>query len=300
MQTLKRVMLLGLALSGPLPATAGVVNSVDIGIGTDDNISAAPDTRVRRADQLLQLGLGSTLNTAVGPGLGLRLAGRLDGRLHRRYEGLNHAAASLEGALLLRPGRDFHTPTLGAALGIGFQQFNSRLRDGQHAQVRLFVREALTTRLAARASVFALWRGTSGLAFDSSPKGGDLALDWQATQALAVTLAYRYQYGEVSSTALRGVARTEQFSSGYSLAETPSPGVARVLDRVLTVEPDDAFPGLLAVSFPAQTHIGNVALSYALTPRVSLDAQLRYVESDSNFDSQYHHWTTLSGLTARF
>ena len=264
----------------PLHAQAARwVTLADIGIGSDDNIQAARDGLAQRDAQWLQAGVSTSFSEALDEGLSLRLQARLDGRLHAEIEGLNELSGGVDGQLLLRPGRGFYAPTMAVSMGIGSSQFQSGLRDAQEARAKLTVREALTTRLSTRGSLFTLWRGSSSQAFDTHIKGGELALDWQAGPALLLTLGYQYRDGRVVSIGMPGAA-------------------ARA--NAAAIEADDVFAGQSAFSFDAQTHIGLVSASYALTPRLSLDAALRYVESDTGFNSRYHRWMSLTGLVLRF
>ncbi len=264
----------------PLQAGAGPLTRLaDIAIGTDDNISAAADTRPRATEQFLQAGLGLTFSEPIAPGMTLRLLGRADGRLHARYEGLNEIAGSAEGQLVLRSGNGFYSPTLGASAGIGVSEFNSALRDLQESRLRLFARQTLTTRLMLRGSVFALWREADSKVFDAEIHGAETALDWQASPQLTLTLGYQYRDGEVVSSSVPGA-------------------LARA--NAIALVADDVFAEQTALSFEAQTHIGTVTANYALTSQLALDVQLRYIESDPRFDARYHRWTTLSGLLLRF
>ncbi|MES2683371.1 MAG: hypothetical protein V4650_07585 [Pseudomonadota bacterium] len=268
-----------LALLPQAARAAPVVTLADIAIGNDDNIVSARDGLPRSTEQFLHGGIAAAFSTPLDAGLSLRLQARLDGRLHARYEGLNELDAGLEGQLLLRPGSGFYTPTLGLAMHIGSQQFQSDLRDSLESQLRLTLREAITTRISLRGELFTSWRGSESTVFDSHLKGGELALDWLAAPALTLTLGYQYQAGDVVSIGRPGAS-------------------ARANARALQM--DDVFEGLTALRFDAQTHIGLVAASYALTPALAIDVQCRYVESDSGFDTRYHRWITSSGLVARF
>lgn len=265
-----------------LPASglaASVMRTLDAGIGTDDNILSARDGLPHQVEQNLQLGATVALNQPLASGLSLRLQARVDGRLHARYEGLNALDAGADGQLLLRPGSGFYTPTLGVSMGIGTSQFQSRLRDAKEARLRVLVREPLSTRVLARAAAFTLWRGSDGQVFDTTIHGAEAALDWQAAPLLTLMLGYQYRGGKVASTG------------------TPSP---LLLGNAAAAQADDAFAGLTAVSFAAQTHTGFIGVSYALSPTLSVDTQLRYVESDPHFDARYHRWLSLTGLVARF
>ncbi len=277
MQALRSLWMLSLL---PCSAWAGsLVTTADIGIGSDDNIQAARNGLPRTAEQFVQIGIATALSEPLDNGFSLRVQARLDGRAHARYQGLNELTGGIDGQLLLRPGRSFYTPTLGLSMGIGTSQFQSDLRDAQEARLGLLVREALTTRLLARSRLFAVWRGSDSQTFDSTVKGGELALDWQATTPLTLTLAYQYRDGTVVSIGVPG---------------------ASALANASAVEPDDVFAGQSAFSFPAQTHIGLAGANYALTPSLSVDTQLRYIESDTRFGTRYHRWTTITGLIARF
>lgn len=263
----------------PLAAGAATVTLADIGLVTDDNITAARNGSPRRQEQALQLGIAQVLSAAVDRGISLRLVARADGRFYRQQQGLNELGAGLDGQLLLRPGSGFHTPTVGFGLGIGTQQFASRLRDAQEARGRVFVQQALTTRLAARGVLAAVWRGSNSQAFDADWRSAELSLDWQAQDRLRLSLGYQYRDGTVVSVG--------------------TPGAAAVASAE-GLQADDVFTGLTAFSFDAQTHIGSLTLGYALSPAVTLETQLRYVESDTDFATRYHRWNTISGLVLRF
>lgn len=259
--------------------TAGQALTAELSIGTDDNLLSNRDGTPQLTEQFLQTGLGLSAATALAPGLSARGLARLDSRLHARYEGLNDLGASAEGQLLYRPGTGFSTPTLGLSLGVGVQEFESRLRDARESRLKLFARQNLTTRVVARGGLFASWRGTQSRAFDATQRGAELALDWQAAPRLNAGLGYQYRRGEVTSVGTAG-------------------GAARA--NAVALEPDDVFAGRMAFSFPAQTHIGTLSLNYALSARLALDGQLRYVESDTDFDTRYSRWIALTGLLYRF
>lgn len=268
-----------LLLALPLSAVAGAVTLADIGLVTDDNITAAREGGDRSSEQAVQIGLAQVITAAVDRGIALRLIARADGRFHARYQGLNEGTAGLDGQLLLRPGSRFHIPTLGFSMGIGTSQFASRLRDSNEARGRVFLQQALTTRLAARGALFVVWRGSDSEAFDADWRGAEVALDWQARERLRLSLGYQYRDGTVTSVGLPGAAAVAN---------------ARGL------QPDDVFAGLTAFSFDAQTHTGSLTASFALSPALTLESQLRYGESDSTFGTRYQRWNTVSGLTLRF
>ena len=262
-----------------MASAGGLVSLAELNVGTDDNLQAARDTLPRQADSFVHAGVTSALSEALAPGLSLRLLTQLDGRMYRQTDGLNELVAALDGQLRLRPGNRFRTPTLGASMGIGFHRFQSQLRDANSARMRLFWEQPLTTRLAARGSLFKQWHGSRGRAFDATTRGGELALDWQASTPLLLTLAYQYRDGAVASVGMPGPATRA---------------------HAIALEADDVFIGQTAFSFDAQTHIGSLEARYQLSPTLSLQTQLRYLESDADFGSQYHRWGTLSGLSLRF
>lgn len=260
-------------------ASAGMVRLAEIGIVTDDNITSARNGTDRRDEQAVQFGLAQGLSAAVDRGIALRLIGRVDARVHARDQGLDEWTAGLDGQFLLRPGSRFHIPTLGLSLGIGTNQFASRLRDAKEARGRLFVQQALTTRLSTRGALFAVWRGSDSSAFDADWRGAELLLDWQARDRLRLSLGYQYRDGTVISVGQPGPAAVANASG---------------------LQPDDVFLGLTAFGFDAQTHIGSLAASYALSPQLTLQTQWRYTESDSAFGTRYRRWNSISGLMLRF
>ena len=99
----------------PLAAGAATVTLADIGLVTDDNITAARNGSPRRQEQALQLGIAQVLSAAVDRGISLRLVARADGRFYRQQQGLNELGAGLDGQLLLRPAPAFTPPRWGSA-----------------------------------------------------------------------------------------------------------------------------------------------------------------------------------------
>lgn len=253
--------------------------TADAAFGSDDNIASAREGTPMLVEQFLQLGAAASHSELLGPGFALRWQARVDGRLHGRYEGLNELGTGIDGSLLLRAAQGFGAPTFGLTLGIGGSEFQSRLRDAREARARLFARTALTTRVNARASLFAATRGSDSQAFDTDVRGAALNIDWQLLRALTLTAGYEYRDGDVVSL------------------RSPSAQGLQFFDAVQT---DDVFRGREAVRFRAQTHIGSVGAQYALTPRLVLDTQLKWIESDSDFGTRYQRFTTLSGLLWRF
>ena len=143
----------------------------------------------------------------------------------------------------------------------------------------MFIQQALTTKLASRAALFAVWRDSNGQAFDADWRGGEVSLDWQVQDRLRLSVGYQYRDGTVVSVGI--------------------PSLAAVANAT-GLQADDVFTGLTALGFDAQTHIGSATVGYALTPSLMLESQVRYLESDTAFGTRYHRWNTVSGLTLRF
>ena len=273
-----RIVLALLCLAGA-PALAATSLTADVALGTDDNLLNARDGTPALTEQSLQLGLSLAASTPLQPGLTARGIVRTEARLHARHEGLNELGGSAEGQLLLRPGSGFYTPTLGLAMAMAATESARQLRDAKESRLRLFARENLTTQLALRASGFVNWRGSESRAFDSTVRGGELGLDWQAMPRLGLGLSWQHRRGEVA------------------VVGTPA-GAARA--NALAIEPDDVFAGRQAFSFAATTQVATLTANYALSPSLVADAQLRHIASESRFGSRYTRVTVLTGLLYRF
>lgn len=256
-----------------------LVRLADIAVVADSNLLSAANDRPRRDGQAMQAGLSLAWSEAVSPGVSARLLTHLGGRLQAGESGLHEVAAGADGQILLRPGRSFHTPTLGVSLGFDLRRLPSQLRDAEELHGRVFLRQALTTRLHARAALSVRERDARSAVFDDQTWATESALDWLASERLTLTIGYEYRDGDVTSIGRPGVA---------------------VLSNARAQVADDVFDGLTAFRFKAQTHIGLLAGHWALSPQLALDTRLRYVESDPQFNSRYRRWLLQSGLLIRF
>ena len=271
--------LFALLLSTPLHAGT-VTRLAELSLGAEDNIAAAREDRPQAEEQFLHAGAGLVWSQALATALTLRLHGRAEGRVHARYDGLNEITAAGEAQGVWQPGRGFHAPVIGLSLGGAASAFQSRLRDGQEYRLRLFLRERLTTRLNARASLFSLWRQADSRVFDTHQQGLEAALDWQATEPLSVSVGYQFRDGDVVSV---GQPNTVALQAARAAA------------------PDDVFSGQTALRFAAHTQVVSLGANYALGPGLAWDSQLRFAQSDAQaFAARYQRWSLVTGLLWRF
>jgi hypothetical protein len=257
--------------------------SGDMAGGFDDNVTTAMnDADIRESgfanaggnvDYFRQLNLFTTL----------QLRGSLQGEYWNSFDGLNNGKATAMARLMYRANGDFFTPTLAAWLSASVWEFDTAIRDSNEYRAGAYALEQLTTQITGRFQLMANVRQSDGEVFDLSGYSASLNVDWVPAPRSTVYAGYQYYTGGVTSTA------------------TPSLWIGLAAEAI---EPDDAFGGLagglMAYRLDATAQIFTLGYNFALTRKLSVDAQGLYVTTDADFGIEYEKMISAISLLARF
>jgi hypothetical protein len=197
-----------------------------------------------------------------------------------RHEDLSQAR--IEGTLRLsfRPTQRFYAPLLSLWGGAAYAVAGSEIRSGAEYRLGLAVREALTTRVAARLSAQASMREARGRAFDTDAHSLALDLDWRPAHAWTLYVGYQRRDGDLVST-----SRPLAWLASYASA----------------VDDDDAFaPGEYAYRLDAETDILTLGINRAWSPSFALDLQAQSIDAVAGGGVRYERQRISLGALLRF
>ncbi len=257
--------------------------SGDMASGFDNNVTTAQDdadiresgfaSAAGHVDYFRQLNLFTSL----------QLRGSLQGEYWNSFDGLNNGKATAMARLMYRANGDFFTPTLAAWLSASAWEFDSAIRDSNEYRAGAYALEQLTTQLTGRFALMANLRESDGRVFDLSGYSASLNIDWIPAPRSTVYAGFQYYTGGVTSTA------------------TPSLAIGLAAEAI---EPDDAFGGLAgglrAYRLDATAQIFTLGYNYAITRKLSVDAQGLYITTGADFGIEYQKMVGAISLLARF
>ncbi len=257
--------------------------SGDMASGFDNNVTTAQDDADIRESGFASAGANVEYFRQLNLFTSLQLRGSLQGEYWNSFDGLNNGKATAMARLLYRGNGDFFTPTLAAWLSASVLEFDSAIRDSNEYRAGAYALEQLTTQLTGRFALMANVRQSDGEVFDLSGYSASLNIDWVPAPRSTVYGGYQYYVGGVTSTAASSLA---------------------IVQAAEAIEPDDAFGGLAgglnAYRLDATAQIVTLGYNYALTRKLSVDAQGLYVTTGADFGIEYQKTVGVISLLARF
>jgi hypothetical protein len=245
--------------------------SGDLGAGYDDNVgSAALDTDTVDS-AFVSAGVSLDHGRRLSSTTGLLLRGSLRGDAYEAAEGLSSGKLTGLARLSHRAEGGFYMPTLAGWLSASLWEFDSALRDSADFRAGVYLTEPLTTALSARLGVQASERQADSAVFDLSSWSAAVNVDWNVLGAVTLYGGYQLHDGELVSS-----------GSVY-----PKNHEAPAGDDSVQYEPDDALDGLTAYRVEAQTQIAVLGANLPVSERLSFDAQLQQVESETDYGIGY-------------
>lgn len=259
--------------------------SGDLGVGYDDNVGNASDDNDIRDSTVVVGGVNLDYMHPLSLNTGLLLRGALQGEAVEGEDGLSHGRLLAMARLSHRPNGGFYMPTFAVWASAGALEFNSTMRDGFEFRGGLFLSEPLTTSIAARFGVAAVERSADNSVFDLSGWSASVNLDWAVTPGFTFYTGYQFQDGDVVSTGTVPPKSTH-LPSGCGGASA--------------CDPDDALDGQSAYRVDAKTLVATLGINVPLSPRFSLDAQVRHADSESDGGDGYDRFQAVVSALTRF
>jgi hypothetical protein len=257
--------------------------SGDMASGFDNNVTTAQDDADIRESGFASASGNVDYFRQLNLFTSLQLRGSLQGEYWNSFDGLNNGKATAMARLLYRANGDFFTPTLAAWMSASVWEFDSAIRDSNEYRAGAYALEQLTTQLTGRFALMANLRESDGEVFDLSGYSASLNVDWVPAPRSTVYGGYQYYVGGVTSTA------------------TPSLWIGVAAEAI---EADDAFGGLAgglkAYRLDATAQIFTLGYNYAITRKLSVDAQGLYVTTSADFGIEYQKTVGVISLLARF
>lgn len=255
--------------------------SGDLGVGYDDNVGSAALADDTRDSAFVSAGLNLDYAQRLGSTTGLLLRGSLRGDAYERTDALSNGKLGGLVRLSYRARGGFHTPVLAGWCSAALWEFDSAMRDGTEFRAGAYVSEPLTTALSARLSVQASERRADSELFDLSAWSAGLNLDWNVLGVVTLYGGYQLHEGDLVSS-----------GSVYPKAHEPEPGDDS--------RDDDALEGLIAYQVEARTQIGVLGANLPISGRLSLDAQVQQVESETDYGVGYSRTIGVASVLLRF
>jgi len=199
------------------------------------------------------------------------VTGTLDGNFYQFYKNLSHISGGIKGSVEYRGSAEFTAPTYSLFLTAFLDQYNSRLRDGQHYSAGISFRRPLTDRIRFYAALNDNKRKGASPIFDDSDNSITLNLDFDLTRTGTVYLGGELHHGDIVTT-----NNVNYFSNVW----------------------DDAFPGaLFCAKLGGKTEIYTLGYNWGFSSKDSIDFSMRKIKStldssSSSLLSNYGIWTS--------
>ena len=250
---------------------------------TDNNVTRAQDDADIRADRVLGVGVGLSLNQPVGTHT------RMLSRVFVRGEGfadnteLSNVAAGFGATFQYRTSGHLLAPTFGLFGKVSVAEFRSSIRNSTFYTGGLSLTKNLTDRMVTTVIVSGTARDSDSLVFDTREGSALLNLDYQMRGGSAWYLSYNFLGGDVVSTA----APTLQ-----------------ILDAAKAVVADDAFGGAAANQFAyrlhAHTQVVTLGFNFPFSAHHALDLSARYAHAEADNNLTYDRTLYSIAYLARF
>lgn len=277
------------AVLAAMPAHAdhhiGLAWSGDLGVGYDDNVGNATDSDDVVDDTLISAGLNLDFHWKPTLFTSLLLRSSLRGDGFDDADGLSSAKLVEMVRVSHRPAGGFYTPTLAAWVSAGLWEFDSAMRDGAEYRGGVYIAEPITTTISMRLGASVSERASDSYVFDLSTWAATLDFDWQVLPQLTVYTGYQFSDGDIVSTGT-ALPKASHLAGGC--------GGASACDA------DDALDGQFAYRVDAKTHVATLGFNVPLSPRFSLDVQLRHADSESDGGDGYDRFQGIVSALTRF
>lgn len=250
---------------------------------TDNNVTRAQDEADIRADRVLGVGVGLSLNQPVGTHT------RMLSRVFVRGEGfaenteLSNAAAGFGATFQYRTSGHLLAPTFGVFGKVSVAEFRSTIRNSTFYTGGLSLNKNLTDRLITTLILSGTVRDSDSLVFDTREGSVLLNFDYQTRAGSAFYLSYNFLGGDTVSTAMPTL---------------------QIADAAKAIVADDAFGGAAANRFAyrlhAHTQVVSLGFNFPFSVHHALDLSARYAHADADNNLTYDRTLYSIAYLARF
>lgn len=275
-----------------LPAAAVAENWIyraEAYAGYDSNAGNSGTSMDRRGATVLYGSTSATREERFGSRTALQLTEGIELERWLGIDRLTNARYSVRWRWLHRSGQDFHSPLMAATLGVGARHSASDIRSGFDYRLGFTAAIPVTTVLVARAGT-SLWRreASHGRAFDLDGASYTLDVDWRIGLAEVVYAGLQFDRGNFVVT-----------GRGYGIVG-PKDQHLYLEPSASVVEADEAFgQDWWAFRVEGNTFVATAGVNVALSPALSLDAQVRRGEAQMDRFT-YERWVGSVGVLFRW
>lgn len=237
---------------------------------TDNNVTRAQDDADIRADRVLGVGVGLSLNQQIDTHTRMLSRIFVRGEAFAENTKLANTAAGASATFQYRTSGHLLAPTFGAFIKLSVDQFRSDIRNSTFYTSGLSFNKNLTDRIVTTVIVSGTVRDSDSLVFDTREGSALLNIDYQLRGGSAWYLSYNFLGGDTVSTG----APTLQ-----------------ILDAAKAVVADDAFGGAAANQFAyrihAHTQVVTLGFNFPIAAHHALDLSARYAHADADNNLTY-------------
>lgn len=270
--------------STPAQAITWFVDA-EVGADSDSNVSRSQYDSDRREDEFKHANLSLTLEDTLTrqSGFSSRLefsAASFDG-----YTALNQQNLDLSLEYVVQPSYGFTANNYVLGLAFGVSEFDSEIRDNQHASLTLQLNKRLTDRLTLRSGLKHTVEDSDSKVFDIGKSDLFLNLDLNTNWGMALQGSLIYQQGDIVSSS--------------------RPTHLKFIQAADALIWDDAFGGraanVIAYRLEADSLIFRGSLNFALTQSTTIDLSVTTVQTESpQYPIEYQRTISSFSLLHRF
>jgi hypothetical protein len=250
-------------------------------LGFDDNVTrAAQDADIEHDGFLTLAGTGG-YELAEGRAGVLVAKILLEANRFSRYEGLSNFVAAGKLNYTFGFGSGFGVPWYSLDAGYGVAEFESNMRDSNILRATATMGMQIDDATSMRIGVIYVNRDAESAVFDTEDSSFFASLDWAVSQKNIVYVTYKYQQGDITSSA-------------------SDPPLA-VIDAATAIAPDDVFDGKLAYRLDGSIQFVTLGYNLVTDLHSSFDFSARYLQADAtDVDLDYEDLVVRASYFHRF
>jgi len=268
---MKKPLFILISCIGTAHAATPLSSSLHAGFIYDDNVTRAENSSDIETDSFVRLGANTSTRLVVNDSSYFSLKGRLEINQYLDFSKLSNTRLGIEGGFHYRPSTGYTAIRYLALARIERRFFNSDLRDGSAASIRLGLNKRLTDITSLRLGYN--WQNISAdnNVFDANNQRLYLDMDFRLIEKHTFYFTLSYTDGDIVSTTV------------------PTPEIIDASKgRIVR---DDAFPELTPARFAYRLDATTIALklgnSYAINSNQALEGTVLYYNAGVDGNNDY-------------
>jgi len=250
-------------------------------LGFDDNVTRAAQNADIEHDGFLTLAGTGGYELVEGKAGILVAKLLLEANQFFRYEGLSNIVAAGKLNYTFGFGSGFGVPWFALDAQYGVAEFESYMRDSNILRTSATMGMQIDDATSMRLGVIYQNRDAESTVFDTEDTSFFASLDWAITQKNIVYATYKYQQGDITSS-----------------ASDPS---LEVRDAATAIAPDDVFDGKLAYRLDGSIQFVTLGYNMVTDLHSSFDFSARYLQAEaSDVDLDYEDLVVRASYFHRF